>query len=433
VETWEPYISYAMALFSGLLIGLEREHSRSEQTDAAGHFTSGVRTTPLFSLAAAISASLSSSMGVWPFLIMLAGAMSFAVVSYAKSLAAGYSGLTSIGAFIVAVMLGGLSGTSSVFSSASQKIFVVAALSVVTTLLLSGKPFLHNFSSKISRDDVIATLKFLMVAVVVLPLLPDAPLGPWGVLNPHKLGLMVALLAGVSFVGYAASRILGRGRGLLWTGAIGGLVSSTAVTLSASRQTKAEPELANLSALSIVVASTVMPIRVVIVAGATSAPMTQHLLWPMAAMTLMGVTYAGFLYWRTRSKQPKPEEPALKNPFELGSTLQLALLLVGVMLFSKWATHEFGQAAAYATAFFAGLADVDAITLSMARLVQTRELALRTAAASVFIAVASNTLVKGGMAAVLGNRALALRVGAGFALMLAAGAVGLLLGALLGQ
>jgi uncharacterized membrane protein (DUF4010 family) len=436
VESWEPYVSYALALFSGLLIGLEREHSRSELTDPgekSGGFVAGVRTTPLFSLSACVAGSLAPTMGPWPFLILLAGALGLAVVSYARGLALGHTGLTSIGAFIVAVMLGGLSGSTAIFASVSHKAVAVAALSVVATLLLSVKPILHEFSSRISRDDVIATLKFLMVAVVVLPLLPDAPHGPWGVLNPFKIGLMVALLAGVSFVGYAASRILGRGRGLLWTGAIGGLVSSTAVTLSAARQTKATPDLADFSAISVMVASSVMAVRVLIVASVTFPAMTGRLVMPMAGMALGGVGYAAYLWWRSKTARPKGQEAPLTNPFELSATLQMAALLVGVLLFSKWATHEFGQGAAYVTALFAGLADVDAITLSMARLAQTQELALTTAVASIFIAVASNTIVKGSMSAVLGNRALASRVGFGFALMMAAGGTGLAVAALLSQ
>jgi uncharacterized membrane protein (DUF4010 family) len=436
VESWEPYASYATALFSGLLIGLEREHSRSELPEAGGKssgFVAGVRTTPLFSLCACIAASLAPTMGPWPFLLLLLGTLMLAVVSYARGLEQGHSGLTSIGAFIVAVLLGALSGTNALFASVSHKVVAVAALSVVATLLLSVKPVLHQFSTRISRDDVIATLKFLMVAVVVLPLLPDAPHGPWGVLNPFKIGLMVALLAGVSFVGYAASRILGRGRGLLWTGAIGGLVSSTAVTLSAARQTKATPDLARFSAISVMVASAVMAVRVLIVAGASYPEMIGRLLLPTLGMALAGVLYAGWMWWRSTAAEPKGEQPTLTNPFELSATLQMAALLVGVLLFSRWATHQFGQSAAYVTSLFAGLADVDAITLSMARLAQTQELPITTAVAAIFIAVVSNTIVKGTLTAVLGNRALATRVALGFVLMMAAGGAGLLIAALLPQ
>jgi uncharacterized membrane protein (DUF4010 family) len=433
VESWEPYISYAMALFSGLLIGLEREHSRAEQAEPGGRVVAGVRTTPLFSLSACIAATLSPTMGPWPFLALLSGAIAFSGVSYARGLATGQAGLTSIGAFLVAVMLGALSGTHGLFNTVAHKIGAVAALSVIATLLLSVKPLLHDFSTRISRDDVIATLKFLMVAVVVLPLLPDAPHGPWGVLNPFKLGLMVSLLAGVSFVGYATTRALGRGRGLFWTGAIGGLVSSTAVTLSAAKQTKATPDVADLSAISVLVASVVMATRVLIVASASNPAMLGRLLFPMVAMAIGGLGSAAVIYMRTKTRKPPSEEPSLTNPFELSSTLKMATVLVGVMLFSKWATAQFGQGAAYFTALFAGLADVDAITLSMAQLAKGQSIALTAAVAAIFIAVASNTIVKGTLTAVLGTRALALRVGIGFAVMMASGAIGLLIAALLPQ
>src|SRR6185436_4565623 len=123
MESWEPYVSYAMALFSGLLIGLEREHSRADPTEAGGHVVAGVRTTPLFALSACISAALAPSLGVWPFMLVLLGATAFSVVSFMRNLAQGQTGLTSIGAFLVAVMLGALSGTSQVFTSVNQKVF----------------------------------------------------------------------------------------------------------------------------------------------------------------------------------------------------------------------------------------------------------------------------------------------------------------------
>jgi len=215
----------------------------------------------------------------------------------------------------------------------------------------------------------------------------------------------------------------------VWTGAIGGLVSSTAVTLSASRQAKSAPELVDFSALSIAVASTVMAVRVLIVAGATNAQLMLRLLWPMLAVAMAGILYAGLLVLRSRKRKAPRHEPALTNPFELGSTLQMATLLVGVMLFSTWATESFGQRGAYVTAFFSGLTDVDAITLSMANLSQAGGIETAAAAISVFIAVFANTVVKGGLAAVLGTRALAVRVALGFAAMMAAGGVGLALGA----
>src|SRR5688572_1745385 len=167
VEHFEPYLSYALALFSGLLIGLEREHSRA-QSGERGRFIGGVRTFPIFALAAAVSASLSRALGPWPFVIAAVAMLIFAVLGHRKWDEEGTGGLTSEGAFLLSFLLGALSGTTDVCGSTTTKVFIVASLSVIATLLLSAKPFLHQLSEKISRDDVIATVKFLLVAVVVL-------------------------------------------------------------------------------------------------------------------------------------------------------------------------------------------------------------------------------------------------------------------------
>src|SRR5262249_36601066 len=157
-----------------------------------------------FSLTGAVAATLQPVLGAWPFALAGVAVLALLVLNTRKVApeTQGQGGLTSEGAFLFTFMLGALSGSSGICRSTKEKVFIVASLSVICALLLSAKPFLHDFSSKISRDDVIATLKFLLVAVVVLPVLPDEPHGPYGVLNPFKVGVMVALIAGVSFVGY---------------------------------------------------------------------------------------------------------------------------------------------------------------------------------------------------------------------------------------
>ena len=427
MEAFEPYLSYALALFSGLLIGLEREHSRV-QKGSKGHFIGGVRTFPIFALVAAVSASLAKSLGPWPFVIAALGTFAFALLGK-KDAGDEDLGLTSEGAFLLTFMLGALSGTTDVCGSTTQKVFIVASLSVVATTLLSAKPFLHSLSAKISRDDVIATVKFLLVAVVVLPLLPNEPHGPYGVLNPWKIGVNVALIAGVSFVGYAASRVLGPGRGLLVTGLVGGLVSSTAVTLAGSQRTKESPELATASALSITAASTVKAIRVVLLVVATNAALLERMMVPFVAMTVAGALCSAVLYRQTRQKKDA-SEPKLSNPFELSESLKFAGAIVVVMLNSKWAQDKFGDVALYLTSLLAGLADVDAITLSVSGMAQKNEIAGSVAVTAIFIAVLANTLTKQGITMVVGTRALAVRVGITSALMLGAGAAGLAVQAL---
>ncbi|MBK7862582.1 MAG: MgtC/SapB family protein [Archangiaceae bacterium] len=430
MEQLEPFLSYALALFSGLLIGLEREHSRA-QAGSHSRFLGGVRTFPLFALAAAVSASLVPALGPWPFVLAAAATIGFTVLGRRPGERAGdengSSGLTSEGAFLLSFMLGALSGSTEVVGSSRQKVFVVASLAVITTLLLSAKPVLHQLSSKISRDDVIATVKFLLVAVVVLPLLPDQPYGPYGVFNPWKLGVSVTLIAGVSFVGYAASRVMGSGRGLLVTGLVGGLVSSTAVTLASARRTRQVPELAEPSALSITSAWTIMMIRVVVLVAATNAELLPRLLVPFSAMAASGAAVAAVLYWRTRRADKNGHEAHLSNPFELSESLKLVAVIVAVTLLSRWAQARFGDTALYLTSLLAGLADVDAITLSVSAMAQKNQVASGVAVAAIYIAAVANTLTKQAITLVVGTRALAARVALAALAMLAAGGLAIAL------
>ena len=155
-------------------------------------------------------------------------------LSYWRSAGKGSTGITSEVSALLTFFLGVLATANGVIASFATRTFVVAAVAVASTLLLSARTELRAFTSKVSREDVLATLKFMVVAVVVLPLLPDEALGPYGALNPFNVGVMVTLIAGVNFAGYAAMRLLGPNRGMLLTGALGGLASSTAVTISPS-------------------------------------------------------------------------------------------------------------------------------------------------------------------------------------------------------
>ncbi len=419
MEEFEPYVSYALALFAGLLIGLEREHSNAPSGRA--HFIGGIRTFPIFALAGAVSSSLARSLGPWPFIAAAVAMLAFTIAGRKDEPSDEPQGITSEGAFLLTFLLGVLAGTTDVFRHTTQKIFAVASVTVVTTMLLSAKSYLHTVTQKISRDDVIATVKFLLIAVVVLPLLPNEPLGPYGVLNPWKIGLNVVLIAGVSFVGYAASRILGPGRGLLITGVVGGLASSTAVTLAASRHTRQTPTLADASALSITAASSVKALRVLVLVAAAGREVLPRLLAPFIAMAVAGALCSVVLYVRSRKEAAKGNEPALKNPFELSESLKFGAAIIGVMLVSRWAQDQFGDVALYVTSLTAGLADVDAITLSVAGMAQRNEIAAQVAVIAVFIAVLANTLTKQGITMAIGTRGLSARVGLTSALMLAAG------------
>lgn len=408
MESFEPYPSLALALLSGLLIGLEREHSKPA-AEAKRGFTGGVRTYPIFAMLGATSALMMEKAGPLPLFGAGLGLSLLLAIGYWRDVEEGHVGLTSEGSALLTFFLGALA-TAQVIQPLRMRIFVVASIAVAITFLLSAKSELRQFSAKLSRDDVIATLKFLIIAVIILPLLPNEPLGPYGALNPYRIGFMVLLIAGIGFVGYVAMRLFGHGKGLLITGAIGGLVSSTAVTLASAARAKQTPALASVSALAVVIASTIMFVRVLITVAAVELSLLPSLALPLGVMAAVSLGAVALMAFRDRAHRSETNEVKLSNPFELSKAFQFGAFFVFILVASRWATDTFGNAGTYLAGLLAGLTDVDAITLTMANLVKSKALEPEVASRTIVIAVASNTVVKGIMAVVLGGWPFARRV-----------------------
>ncbi|HTN51491.1 MAG TPA: MgtC/SapB family protein [Anaeromyxobacter sp.] len=420
----EPFVSLGLAGAAGLLIGLERERSAPE-VRREGSFLGGARTHPLLALAGGVATLAARQVGAVAVAVPFLGLVALLVIGYAGDVVRDRTrGITSEAAFLLSFLLGVLSATEGLIEPLSAKIFVVSAVAVLATFLLSAKPMLHPLVRRVSPEDALATLEFLIVAVVVLPLLPDRTYGPLDVLNPFQIGAMVVLISALSFCGFAAMRLLGPERGMGLTGLVGGLASSTAVTLAMSGRAREHPALSDSFALAVMLASTVMFLRVLVIVALVNPGLAGPLLLPLLA----GAGAAGLaslLLWR-RSRRPAREAGPVEvtNPFELGKALRFALLFAVVLLGATAATRYLGTAGTYAAGLLAGTTDVDAITLSMAKLGGTAVDA-RVAVTTVFLGVASNTLVKGGMAGVVGGWAFGRRVLAAQVASLLAGVVGL--------
>jgi uncharacterized membrane protein (DUF4010 family) len=250
--------------------------------------------------------------------------------------------------------------------------------------------------------------------------LPDRSFGPFDVLNPFRIGVVIVLIAGISFVGYVAVRLYGARKGLGVTAIAGGLVSSTAVTLTFSAKGREQPRLAPACALAIGLAATIMFLRVIVEIAAIEPALVLPAAAPVGAM--LGVGVLGCLVlWRRTTSSPAPEEPkGLHNPFRLRQAVRLGLVYAVIRFLAAAAWDRFGSGGLLLSAAVAGLADVDAITISVARMYQ-HGLPGELAVAAVTVAAATNTLVKVGLAAVLGGR----RIGMAVALVLVpAAAVG---------
>ncbi len=406
----EPFLSLGLALAAGLLIGLERERSAPEDVRARS-FLGGARTHPLVALTGAVSTLASRSLGIAPVVLTLAALVVLLALNYGiDALKGGPHGITSEVAFLLSFLLGVLALTPGVVEPLGNRAFVVAAVAVIATFLLSARDRLHPLAQRTSAEDVAATLKFLIVAVVVLPLLPDRTYGPYGVLNPHTLGILLVLISGISFLAYAAIRLLGPERGLGLTGLLGGLVSSTAVTLAMAGRVRERDDLADAGALAVMTASTVMFVRVLVVVAVIDPALVPKLAYPMGLGAAGGLVTCLVLWQRSRRAAHPSSGVALKNPFELGRAVVFALLFGVALVAAKAASVHLGASGTYAVGVIAGATDADAVAVSMASLAHAGGVEAAVAAVAIFLGVAANTLVKGVLALTGGGAAFGRRV-----------------------
>jgi uncharacterized membrane protein (DUF4010 family) len=240
------------------------------------------------------------------------------------------------------------------------------------------------------------------------------------VLNPYEIWLMVVLISGISFLGYVLINLVGPRQGISLTGLLGGIVSSTPVTLSFAQRSQEEDELGKSFALAIIVAWAMTFVRTMIEVATLNRGLFRRLWPPLVAASAVGFLYGGYLYLSQRTEEKG--EVAFSNPFELGTALKFGLLFAGVLLVSKAASIYAGDVGVYFSSFISGLPDADAVTLSMAQLSGTgRGLSLTTGARAIVIGAMANTLTKGGIVLVAGSRRLRRAILPGLLLMLAAG------------
>jgi uncharacterized membrane protein (DUF4010 family) len=247
-------------------------------------------------------------------------------------------------------------------------------------------------------------VKFLIVATIVLPLLPREEMGPLHAINPFTVGLMVVLISGLSFAGYVAMHLLGQGRGMMVSAAVGGLVSSTATTISFANRTKHDHTLAPAAAGAIAIASSIMVVRIGVLVAITNPRLLQPMAVPLAG-ALAGCLLGGVVVYRGGAK-PEPKKLEVANPFELGSAVRFGLAFAVIVFATKAAKAYFGNQGLYLAALIAGTTDVDAVTLSTA---QQADHELLAATIAIMIALASNTIVKSSIALAIGGRDLGKR------------------------
>jgi len=412
VDQTALFCRFGVALAIGFLVGLQREyaHGGGERQIFAGERTLALM--GLVGCTAAMAADELSSPLPFVAIVLAMGAM--ITVAYFIVAQRGGVGLTTETAALLTIIAGALCYWGYMA--------LAVALAVATTVLLSLKMEMDVFVRRITHEDVYATLKFAVITAIVLPVLPNRSFGPppVDVLNPYKIWLMVVFISGISFLGYVLVKVVGSRQGIGLTGLLGGMVSSTAVTLSFAQRSQREAELAKPFALAITVAWTVMFSRVLLEVAALNLALLRVLWLPIAAAATVGLAYGVYLYFSQRTDEEG--EVAFSNPFELGPAIKFGLLYAVILLASKAAQMYLGNTGVYLSSIVAGLADVDAITLSMAELSRTAGgVSLITAERAIVLAAMSNTVVKGSIVLTSGAPALRRALWPGFALMLVTG------------
>lgn len=403
----ETVQSLGIALGLGLLVGLQREH--------AGSKIAGIRTFPLVALLGAVSALLAERFGGWTIaagLLAVAGTVGMGNAILLKQDSGRDAGITTEVAVLAMFAIGAL--------AVVQPPVVVLGVGVCVAALLHAKGRLHALAGKIGDRDVRAIVLFAAITFVVLPVLPDRGYGPYASLNPRNIWTVVVLVSGLSLGGYVAFKILGARGGAALTGILGGLISSTATTVSAARRVRAGGSAATACVMIALSSAVVFP-RVLVLVWVVDRDLAMRAALPLAAVFLVALGIAGALLLRHEPDQT--EGAAHENPAGLKGALIFAGLYALVLLGVAYASREFGSRGLYAVALVSGLTDMDAITLSTARLAKGGTIAVSAATSAVLLASMANMVFKAIVAGVIGGRRLALpAAGIMGLLMLAAGA-----------
>jgi len=420
---WQIVQNILISLALGAVVGLERQSHRIEGSPRS---SSGVRTFALASLLGTVSA-IAADNG-FPGLVYLTGGgyflMILAFLFFEFREHDGIPGITTEVAALIVFVLGALVPSNPMLA---------AALGVIVAAILSIKPYTHGAVEKLSQTEILATMKFLLVLVVILPMLPDQAMGPDNIYNPRELGLLVVLISAISFAGYFAIRFMGTRRGIALTGALGGLASSTAVTLAMAGRVKASgdaPQMRVPATFAIIIANAITPIRLLIAVAVVNVSVATSLTLPLLAICAPSVLIAAIIWPRMRrlagidegvdeddtddTPDSAPDDASdslgITNPFRLVPAIKFGLVFVLIISVVHLARVYFGQSGTYIASFLSGFTGVSAIGIALARMQDGGEATMLVATRGIILAVLANGLVKIIMCITLGSKKLGLHV-----------------------
>ena len=398
-----------IAALGGAAVGLERQWSGHAEGPRARF--AGIRTFTMLGAVGGLSGVLWNAGFTVPAGVFLAGAVLIVAAAYAAASRKEIDATTEVAALVV-LAAGLFAGTGS--------IRLASAIVALTTLLLVEKSRLHALVKRIDDVGLRSGVRFAVMALVILPILPEGPYGPFGGIRPRELWSLVLFFTGLSFAGYIARRLTGTGHGYVVTGLLGGLVSSTNVTLTFARMSRDHQKLDRALGFGAVAASLMLYPRVLVAATVLNASVVPLLLPYLVPPAIA----AGLVMLFYRSKTEQGDEVEQRNPLQLGSALQMAGLFQVVLVAVYFARNYWGASGVLASAGILGLTDVDALTMSMARDVATN-LSPAVAATGIAVGVLANTAMKLAFALFFGSRRFKLIAGGALALTFVALAVAL--------
>jgi uncharacterized membrane protein (DUF4010 family) len=408
----ESLPAFLISLGIGLLMGLERERKPDSRA--------GLRTFGLTAIAGTLCALLTEATGTpWLVPAALLGLTAMMIAAHRFRGPQEDAGTTTTVALLLCFILGVL------LWYGYRQLAVAIAFTAVS--LLYFKAELHGLIRRLSPRDLVSFLQFAIVTFIVLPVLPDRSYGPYAVLNPYRIWLMVVLITGLGLAGYAVLRIAGPQRGTPLLGLLGGLVSSTATTLTFSRHMRSTPSLQPIAVFVILLANLVVLGRLAIIAAVAAPRLLPQLLPVLGLGIAAGLCVVAWHWLRLRQRHPDTPELEMQNPVEMRAALSFAALYALVLFAAAWLNELAGTRGLYLAAAVSGLTDVDAITLSSLDLYNKERLAAAAVAGIVVLAYAANLAFKLGVVFTMAGAAAALRVLGGFAVVLAGLLAGLLL------
>ncbi|WP_162427368.1 MgtC/SapB family protein [Pontibacter pudoricolor] len=404
----ELFQTLAISLALGLLVGLQRQHQNAR--------IAGIRTFPLITLFGTVCALLAQDFGGW---ILGAGALGTTALLLAANLMQRLDEKVDVGQTTEAALLLMFAVGAYLVTG---KTAVGVALGGAVAVLLHLKETLHQAVSRLGEKDLHAIMQFVVISLVILPVLPNQAYGPYQVLNPYNIWLMVVLIVGIGLAGYFAYKIFGDKAGTLLGGILGGLISSTATTVSYAKRSKegaAKNTNYNLIALVIFIATAISLVRIMVEVAVVAPGTLAIVAPPLAALVLlMAVLIVLGFFFKKENAGRMPEQ---ENPAQLKTALIFGAIYAIVIVATSAAKDHFGNSGLYIVAIISGLTDVDAITLSTSRLMNAETIDQQTGWKVIMIAALSNIGFKGAMVAVLANRPLFVRVALLFGLSLVAG------------